>query len=204
MKQIHIPLWLIILVIIAGGFFWKFDSNRQKKLNEQNLAVSDSLTIYKTMYNQEVASKQVYVTQTNKFKFLNDSLRTIIKKGFKEPETVIITKTVTRIDTLYKPYKVPINFQFKRNFVFADNHYRFSGISTNLGIRLDTVRIYNKQSIVFGEKKRGIIYADIVNSNPYIYTTDIKSYTYKPKKKWYEKWYITIPAGVAAGAIIAK
>lgn len=200
-------LWIVFIVaaiVISVFFIGKCSNKDDSGINEQNLtALTADIVKYKTKYNQEVSSKQSFITENKKFKFLNDSLRSIIK-NFKAPKAIIKIKEVLRIDTLHVPYDVPISISFERPFSIGDRWFRINGIASNTGLTLDNISTYNEQNIVFGEKKRDVYTVDITNSNPYLEVAGVQSYTYQRKKKWYEKWYITIPAGVVAGMAISK
>jgi hypothetical protein len=194
---------ILIIILMPIGSSW-ITSAYYKRANERNVtAFTSKIKTYKTKYDQEVSSKQAIIVENKRYKFLNDSLR-VITKNFKKPEVVTRIRTVFRVDTVRVGYERPIPIQFKRQFSVGDKYYKIAGLSTNTGLAFDTIRVYNQQDIVFGEKKRGVITADIVNDNPYIEVKNVQIYTYRPKKKLHEKWYIAGPIGFVAGLLFSK
>lgn len=63
--------------------------------------------------------------------------------------------------------------------------------------------IENRLDMVLGERKKGLWKTeqafDIRNTNPCITTTGVTSYVVTVDKHWYEKWWITLPVGLATG-----
>jgi hypothetical protein len=72
-------------------------------------------------------------------------------------------------------------------FNLNDKYYAINGRSTNKGLFIDELSIPNTQSIVVGNRKQGFLRTEyrieVQNSNPYIKTTDIDSYTIKERNK---------------------
>ena len=68
--------------------------------------------------------------------------------------------------------------------------------------------IPNKQSVVIGEKKTGLLKREqqinIINSNPHITVTNAGAYTINTKKKWYQTALFQIGAGLAIGYGVAN
>ena len=80
------------------------------------------------------------------------------------------------------------NTVFNIPFNKRTDWYGLSGRSTHQGLYIDTLSIWNRQSIVLGDKKSGFLKPtefrfDIVNSNPYIKTTGMNSYVHKEREK---------------------
>ena len=66
------------------------------------------------------------------------------------------------------------------------------------------MKLFNRQDIVVGWKRQGlfknpIATAEITNSNKYFKQTNIKPFIIVYKKKWHEKWYVTIPSAFILG-----
>jgi hypothetical protein len=66
--------------------------------------------------------------------------------------------------------------------------------------------IPNNQTIVVGEKRVGLFKkehrVEVTNSNPYLMTTNLGSYTITDKKKWWQHPLINFGIGLVGGYVI--
>tara|TARA_R110002049_G_scaffold309180_1_gene518117 strand:- start:10861 stop:11487 length:627 start_codon:yes stop_codon:yes gene_type:complete len=202
-------LILILIIIFFASISVKLylDKNKISNINTQNInALNDSIKYHKNKYNKEVASKlalQYNLSQLKDVAKKNEELKEVIK-NFKKPITIVKTKQVTKIDTVYIPFDKPIEHDFKRFFDLNDKYYQLNGKVSNLGISIDNITIPNKQNIIVGWKKQGLfkkplLTTEITNSNPYIKQIEIQPIVITYPKIIYEKWYVVLPVGYILG-----
>jgi hypothetical protein len=166
----------------------------------------DSIKISKDKYNRVVAEKMSYEVTNKQLKGVSDSLKNVIK-GYK-PTVVIKYKTkIVYKDTIQIKYDTILPEPFDIPFRYDTKWLAMSGRSKNTGLDINKIIIPNEQSVVVGKKRDGFLnpsYSSIkiVNTNPYINSSSIDSYTIKRNKTIFEKWYFWLGAGVIGGLII--
>jgi len=185
--------FIIIIILLIFLFFSHLNFFNYKSINLKNLeALNQKITYYKNKEGQEIAAKISLQGEKNALKLLvislNDSTKQLNKiiKTFKNVSAAIQTKTILKIDSIEIPYYIKGN-DFNKPFEIKKEFYSFSGNSTNLGLFINSIIIPNKQSIVIGDKKTSFFknkyQINVINSNPYIKTTNLESFVYKEKKK---------------------
>tara|TARA_R110000824_G_scaffold348631_2_gene535367 strand:+ start:232 stop:867 length:636 start_codon:yes stop_codon:yes gene_type:complete len=203
--------YIFLLLFFFTGIFIKlyFDKVEMTKINNQNiLALNDSIKYHKNKYGKEVASKLVLQYSLSQLKDVskqNKELKETIK-NFKKPITIIETKQVVKLDTIYIPFDKPIEHVFSKDFSSTNEYYQLTASVSNLGLKLSNLTINNNQSVVVGWKKQGLfkkplLTTEITNSNPYIKQLEIKPIVIVYPKKIYEKWYVVLPVGYILGKI---
>tara|TARA_R110001583_G_scaffold72139_5_gene202353 strand:- start:362 stop:973 length:612 start_codon:yes stop_codon:yes gene_type:complete len=195
---------IIILAFVTFGFAYKSNESKkaifraQQDLNESNQAY------------------EINEAQLASLKDENEGLKELIDE-YKEVESVtkVITKTV--IDTVRIEYDNSILVSDSGTFVGSVNidslFYSLSCTFTEKNFTLNRIEIPNESSIVIGDRKiRGFLgipkgreYAiDIVNSNPYVQTTNIQTYKIVQEKKWWDTKAFSIGVGFIGGFVLAR
>ena len=215
--KIHRNYIIAILVIVTVAVFLYLFRGCQHQKDIDNLirnvsSYSDSAKHYKNKYGEISYNKTLqFENQKQLNSYLsqhNDTLKKLLE-GFKKINTVTVIKEKIVIhDTVPIPFKVNIPCDFDPIVVKRDcTYYNFKGTIFPNKFTIDTILIPNKQSIVFGEKKLGLFRkeyrAEIINSNPYLQTTNIGAFTINPKKQWYQKPFVTFLVGTAFGSAIS-
>ena len=163
---------------------------------------------YENKYEEEIAYNKALVLTSDKelkaYLSVNDTIGELLN-SFKKIRSVV-TQTVAVFIKDSFPYKVKIPCDFKPFQIVRDSsHYFFQGTISRDIFKIDSLSIPNKQTIVFGEKKIGLfkreLRAEIHNSNPLVRTSHIGAYTYKPKKRFYQRPVLMLGLGVATGLI---
>lgn len=196
---------IICLVIIAWLIY---SSSNDKRVREGNIkALTEEMDLYKTKYNEVVASKQSVIITNDFLKSSNDSLKQIIK-NFKKPDIVVKYKWKLKVDTLYVPL-ISTEYPDEFKFNYSDQWASLSGKVNKKDIVFDPPILINEQDVVSGIKKKGLFgkkeyYVDIKNSNPYIQHVSINTFKVDVRKSWHEKWWITIPIGFTAGYLTGR
>lgn len=199
-----IPYILLGVVII---FFLIREGCNQSSTNKLIKDVAEYKTeakIYKGKDGVEVATNKSLILETQKQLEAvlgeRDTLLKIMEKyGNNQNVTIINNNTTIRNDSIpYDTIRIPCDF--KPFPVVRDTvDYKFYGTIAPKYFRIDSLKIPDTESIVFGKRKVGFLKrkeysVDVVHSNKLIKTTDIGSYIVKPKTN-----KIVFSAGVTYG-----
>jgi len=201
----------VLLFAVAIIMFLLFDScERNKEMYSQSVALSnytDSVKTYKDKngklidYNQsmKVSLDVAYANVAG----LEDKIKTL---KLKKPEVVIKYTNSVVLDSIDIPIEIPCD-DFFLPFLVDSPHYVIDGTLTNRELKFNSIFVPNEQTFVVAKKKpkwyKGSEYVVVVdNSNPYIRSQGLQSYTIKPEKEFYEKWYFLVGAGVLGGLIL--
>lgn len=206
--------WLIIISIIIVIFGIREFINRKNNdkliseiVNYKNTVEVEKLKNGALIYSNKTlkleSQKQIKEMASN----LNDTVKQMLKK-FKRVESVteIVSNTIITRDTIKLENNIPcITSPIK--IIKKTPNYSFKGTLDSSKFTIDTISIPNVISIIIGRKKTGFLkYEDMIsinNSNPLVETSNISSYTYKPKKRFLQKTWVHIAGGVVI-AVIAK
>jgi len=208
-------VYIVIIVIILVLFFLREGCTKRNndKLISDIANYKTEATTYKTKLGLEVSSNKALILQTqDQMKALlssNDTLKEWISK-FKNIKGGVVIKETTIIKEVAVPFDkiIPCDFKpFKSNKI--DKYFQFYSTIANTGLTIDSLKIPNESRIVIGERKDGFFKAkkmvvDVVNSSPYIVTSNISGFVYEPKKVWYERTWFHLLVGATGGVIGAK
>ncbi|WP_424493874.1 hypothetical protein [Salinimicrobium sp. GXAS 041] len=193
-----IPLQKILLyaavVVLAFLLFRQCDktAEQRKEKNSIQAFLNDTISYYDNEIGQEVAQKEAIQGSKQALEVLlsekMDSLGQLkrLVKNFRNVDAAGNVTTVTIIDSIPVPYEVPVPMEFSRDFEKSTQFYSLSGISTNRGLTINNLTVPNTLSFAIGKKKTGLFSSEYrieaVNSNPYVLTTGLDSYTFKSSK----------------------
>lgn len=187
-------LYIIAIFVVIGASYWYIT-----KQNNNLLSLQEDTKYYKTKYNEQVAERQSQTANIKKLVKSNDSLKEVINNF--EPKVYVKYKTVTVYDTIIG--KIDSTGNFKKNL----KTIKFTGFVKNNNLHIHGLKIYNDVKLFWGYEtnifKDNRVLVKVVNSSENLHIRGLESYHDIPKK-WHEKWYITIPAAFAGGAIIGK
>ncbi len=180
---------LIIILIVREGCH----SSTGNKLLKDVLNYKTDAKHYKGINGVDVAQNNTLMLDNqDHIKTLlakNDTLAKLMK-AYSQLKSVYITKNITVIrgDSIaYDTLRIPCDF--KPFTVFRDSaHYQFYGTIAPAYFKIDSLKIPDNQTIVFGLRKMGFLKAreytaEVVHSNPLVKTTNIGSYAIKEKRK---------------------
>ena len=204
--------YIIIISVIAVIFIFREGCNRRNndKLITDIQNYKTEAQTYKTKLGLEVSTNKALILETkDQMKTLlasNDTLKEWISK-FKNIKSGVVIKETTIVKEVVVPFDkiIPCDFKpFKANKITKD--FLFYSTIANTGLTIDSLKIPNESRIVIGERKDGFfkpkkMVVDVVNSNPYIQTSNISGFVYEPKKKFYEKTWFHLTCGAVFGAI---
>lgn len=196
-------LYIIIIVLVTVLLLREgcYQSSRNDLL--QNITeYKTEAKHYKLKNGTEVAQNKALMlenqTQIKALLNKNDTLSQLITK-YKNLQNVTIINNSTEIknDSIaYDTIKIPCDFK-PFQVVRDSSHYMFVGTIAQTYFKIDSLRIPDKQSIIFGERKMGFLKkrqwtVEVVHSNPLVKTTNIGEYAVKQKRK---KFVIALGGG---------
>lgn len=211
---------IYLSVIVILGLFAFNQCSKSKENSSRytsNIKAEQSITShFKNKYGEETASKKSILLSENELKDKlsvkseeNDKLKESIKR-FKKVIAVIRTEETVDLSGLIIPIDTIVSNDTLKSYKLSNNHFNIQfriGFNT---VSLDSLSIYNKQTIVTGwKKKKGIfkkslLTVEITNSNPYFKTKSIDPIVIDYPLKWYQKPKNVLPIGILIGVILVK
>lgn len=201
--------YVIIVVLIVIIFFLQRCSTRKQNAYIANIEdYKDTAKTFKNKLGATVSYNEVLEAQNREQLSTivqKDKQLFLLQKDFKTVESATSIKTVIQLvhDTVRFKDSIPCNFE---PFYFNDSNkfYTMKAYIAPSFFSLDTLSMYNTQSIVIGEKKvsfwkKAERRIEIQNSNPYFITTNIGSYVISEQKKWYNTNIFKFGVGFVAG-----
>lgn len=188
----------VLLLFLVDG------CDAKRKLERQSLEIlnyEDSVSFYKSKTGDLIAyNTALKVSSAEQIKGLEKELKEL---KLKEPEVVIRYKSKTMIDSIAIPIEIPCE-DFTKEIDVDSAHYKIAINLTNESLLFKSILIPNEQSIFVAKKKerwwKASEYSVVVkNSNPYMQSLGLQSYTIKPNDKFYEKKWFWTALGAAGG-----
>lgn len=206
-------LFIAILIILFGVDRCSSSRSQQKQIHDISV-YKDTVEYYTDRYDHQVASNSALVLQDKKqildLIAQNQEFSLLVSK-YKTVNSVVQVKTEFKLvhDTVSISLPCP---QLEISPIVASKKDSLLFLKETIHenyFTIDTLEIYNKQSIVTGYKKIGLfkseLRTEIINSNPLVKVVGIQSYvTQLCQKKWYERPVIWGVAGVVVGSILSK
>jgi len=198
---------LLIVILVREGCNQSSTTNLIKDIAEYKTEVKT----YKGLNGVEVAqNKALLLENSEQIKAIlsrNDTLAQLMDK-YKNLKNVTIIKNITQITNdsiVYDSIRIPCDFkpfQVKRDSIY----YQFYGTIAPTYFKIDSLRIPDEQSIVFGLRRMGFLKkkeytAEVVHSNPLVHTTNIGSYAIQEKSK---KLVISVGATYGLNLVTGK
>jgi hypothetical protein len=204
LKDIVLGLTIAIMAFII------FDGcESRKKIVRQNIELLDqvdSVSFYKSKSDELIASNEALViTSVNQIEGLEKELNDL---KLKKPRTVIKVNTVAEIKEVEVLIDVPCE-DFNLPFEVDSSYYHIKGLLTNKALKFNSVTIPNEQAIYVADlrkkwwkkKEYSVV---VTNTNPYIESVGLTSYTIEPDKEFYKKkWFWTV-VGFVGGVYIGS
>lgn len=206
---------IVLLIIIAFLIFMYVSKCNDSKnlMNELSIASSykDTAMLYHDRNGELITyNKAVKADLKSAYEAISGLKSTLHRLKIKKPTSVVKTRTETIIDTILVAIKdsIPCD-SFSYSTAVDSPYYHFDLTLTDKNIVFNTIKIPNKQTIITGEKKTSLLkrreyVVTIENDNPYVHTNGVNSYTIKPKKRFYERWYFVFSVGLISGMIINR
>jgi hypothetical protein len=212
--MLYCAIFLLFILLLLG---YVLDNNKQKRELYNQLELKDQdFKKYKTKQGATVALQEQRILEltkenmsliktVNKFKEVQGQVevRTIIQyKEVKVPYPVEVVKYIdTHTNDIY--VKIPLPFERK------DSLLSISGVIGIDGVEIDSLTIPSNLTITTGKVSGGLFKQDkymveVVSSNPHVDISKVKNTQFKPKTKWYKRWWFGFGLGSLTAAIILK
>ena len=179
---------LVVVILLREGCSQSSTNDLIKNVAEYKTSAEH----YKGLNGADVARNNALMLQnSDQIKALlnkNDTLSELMKK-YKDLKNVTIINNMTEIRDSISFDSIRIPCDFKPFPVFRDSsHYKFHATIGKDFLRIDSLKIPDEQSIIFGKRKMGFLKrreytAEVIHSNPLIKTTNIGSYAIQEKRK---------------------
>ena len=216
--KFHILLGISIVAILLLLSYAYKQYNEKTVIADQLAAVTDTVTLYKTKEGKNAAIISVLKGSKKELlaiaKYKDKEIYELVKKT-KNIKSVTSLKTETRIDTISKVDTMYVHVGETSNEVdsiLITKEINNPFYQANIRIINDSIavglKVKNDFNVVIKEVSNGFfkgntLKVDVVNNNPYTYTTGLSSYEFTPKKKVLPK--ILIVAGsIVTGIILLK
>ena len=186
MKKILPYITIVILLFLIFRQCNSVNHKANSLVSTQGF-LNDTISYYTNKLGQEVAEKKAISGDKQALEILlskqvdsTSQLNLLVKKFRSIAAAGNITQK-SRIDTVEIPYEVPVQLDFAREFSKKSDFFSITGISNQNGVILSEIQISNILSFAIGKKKTGFLKSEYlieaINSNPYIQTTGLDSYT---------------------------
>lgn len=204
-------LYAITTIALLILLFFRECSHTKSEndLIESVLKYKSEAKYYVGKFGEQIASNDALNISTQKqiktILATNDTLKSWIK-NFK----VINSGTIVKENTIIREVKIPFETKIPCDFKpfkvdTMSKYFNFWATLSNSGMTLDSIKIPNEQRIIIGEKKKGLwglggtdLKVEVQNSNPNIKISNLQTYQYVPKKKWYDTRAFNIFLGAGA------
>jgi major membrane immunogen (membrane-anchored lipoprotein) len=203
---------MILCSLLIGAMKMKKDNEfllSQVELKEQ------VFTAYKNEKGEAIATQDQRILEMTKenmklIQTVNDfkkikgqvKIETVTEiKEVKVPYEVVVTTYVDKDSNLF--VKVPLPFSKKDSFYSIDGKVEHDGVS------FGKISIPNTLTITTGQVNGGFLKKDkyiveIKSDNPYTDITKLKNTEFKPKTKFYKKWWFGFSLGAIATIFLLK
>lgn len=209
MKTLSKVLPYLIITVLCFVIFRQCDSRNQGGQSQESVQefLNDTIAYYQNEIGQKVAEKRAIKGDNQALEILlskqidsTGQLKALVRK-FRTVQAAGNIKQEMKIDTVEIPYEVPVPVEFTREFSKQSHYYSITGTSNQNGVMLSEIEIPNTLSFAIGKKKTGFFKSEYrieaVNSNPYIQTTGMDSYTLEVPAK---RMGISLYAGYGIGS----
>ena len=182
-------IYIGVIVILIFVIFRQCNSATQQRQSQESVTefLNDTIAYYQNEIGQQVAEKKAIQGDKAALAILlskqidsTGQLKRLVLKYKNIAAAGNITQE-TKIDTVEIPYEVPVPVDFTRDFAANTDYYSISGTSNQNGVTLTDIQIPNTLSFAIGKKRTGFFRSEYrieaINSNPYVQTTGLDSYT---------------------------
>jgi hypothetical protein len=204
---------VVTLLAVGIAVFMLIDGcNRREQMYQQAVEIAnynDTIMSYKDKngnmvdYNKalEVSLETAYDNVAGLEKEMKDL-------KLKKPEVIVKYRNRVQIDSIEITHDIPCE-EFSKDFAIDSTHYLILGTLTNKSLLFKDITIPNEQTFVVANKRpkwyKAKEYVIVTkNSNPYVMSDGLQSYTIKPTQKFYQKWYFYVGLGLVGGLLIDK
>jgi len=200
-------MFTITLGVMALFVFDGCEAKRNLEKQSISLAnYTDSVSIYKSKSGNLVSiNEALIVSNESQVRGLEEKLEDL---KLKKAKVAIEYKTEIEIKEVEVPIDIPCK-DFILPIIVDSTYYNIKGLLTNKALKLNTISIPNEQFIAIANKrekwwKKSVYSVVVTNSNPYVTSLGLKSYTIEPEKEFYKKRWFWTAIGFAGGAYLTN
>ena len=205
----HIVIIFLLFVIGGIGIKGCKDKRQIKSLVKDKMSYEHKADTYEAKNGQLVSYNKVLETSLETLELTNDSLVGYLANiKIKDPEYVTIVDTEYLLDTIFIPTEtvIPCDSNFLVSFSDSSEFYNIAGSVQNDGVNINKISFPNRTTVTLGRKKVRLFKHEsivaVTQSNPYMNTEAISTYTFPEEKKWYQRTWIKITAGAILGGVV--
>ena len=203
---------MILCSLLIGAMKMKKDNEfllSQVELKEQ------AFTSYKNEKGETIATQEQRILEMTK-----ENMKLIqTVNDFKKIKGQVKIETVTEIKEVKVPYEVVVTTYLDKDsnlfvkvplpFSKKDSFYSIDGKVEHDGLSFAKISIPNTLTITTGQVNGGFLKKDkyiveIKSDNPYTDITKLKNTEFKPKTKFYKKWWFGFSVGAIATLFLLK
>jgi hypothetical protein len=209
--ELKVNVVTVVLLAVVAFLLFKWGNLRDEITQWTNNyeVMQDSLTTEISKLDGAIIYKDGIIgMQQKELKdaLKSDSIQRELVKHYKKVASAVKIETVIQVDSIPVPYPVYVDNDTMLNVVRECYEVALEFKENTLSIT--DFKMYNRQDIILGDQRKGLWKTEqaieVRNSNPCITTTGIQTYQVVVPIKWHQKWWITVPAGFAAGYLTGK
>ena len=168
--------------------------------------------IQKLNDNGERIAEQDQIILSQKDAIANNLL---VIEDLKKVKSQVTIKTITKIDSIFVPIIDTVDFdsqglaflKLPTKFGIEEEWYSLYSTINNKGMWIDSLSLYNRQTITLGLKSNGIFKSPtptvtVKNENPFVDVNSLKNVVIKNDTRFYDKKGFWYGLGVGTGILI--
>jgi hypothetical protein len=199
-----------VLGIGIAVFMFIDGCNRKEKMYQQSVEIAnynDTVMSYKDKNGKMIAyNKALQLDKDVAYDMVAGLEEEIKDLKLKKPEVIVKYRNKVQIDSIEIEHDIPCE-EFAKNFIVDSTHYIIRGTLTDKSLLFRDITIPNEQTFVVAHKRpkwyKSKEYVIVTkNSNPYVMSEGLQSYTIKPTQKFYQKWYFHVGVGLLGGLLL--
>jgi len=209
---LFVAVSMVLCSLLIGAMKMKKDNEfllSQVELKEQ------VFTAYKNEKGETIATQEQRILEMTK-----ENMKLIqTVNDFKKIKGQVKIETVTEIKEVKVPYEVVVTTYLDKDsnlfvkvplpFSKKDSFYSIDGKVEHDGVSFGKISIPNTLTITTGQVNGGFLKKDkyiveIKSDNPYTDITKLKNTEFKPKTKFYKKWWFGFSLGAIATIFLLK
>lgn len=197
--------------VLILSFVLLYKCSEVHRLEDNLSAEKDNVRTYENKNGELIEYNDVISAKYKNLELYNAELKEEIDDmKIKNPEVIIRSTTELRIDTVYVPFTdtLPCD-DFVKDIQIDSSWYDINMTLTKESLMIDSMSFPNESIITVGEKRNGIFKKNeyivaVKNTNPYITTDTLETYTFKEDKKFFERPSVNITIGALIMLVITQ
>lgn len=205
-------LFILLLTLMLG---WRNIKKENQHLLSQVELKEQVFEKYKNEKGQTIATQEQRILEMTKE---NMALIETVNK-FKKIKGQVQIETVTEIKEVKVPYEVRVETFLDKDsnlfvkvplpFTKTDSFYTIKGKVEHDGVAFDKISIPNTLTITTGQVNGGFFKKDkyiveVKSDNPHTDITKLKNTEFKPKTKFFKKWWFGFGLGAVATIFLLR